>query len=286
MSFAASPLPARRTWFQQGLNLALLGAALALGAWSPGTHAQRMALPVDEPEVVKRYPHDPTAFTQGLLFRDGQLYESTGLNGRSSIRRVRLDDGQVLQKRDIAQEHFAEGLTAWRDELYLLTWTTHKVFVFDLKSFEPKREYKLPGEGWGLTHDGQQLYLSDGSAELRVLDPKTFRELRRIPVRALGQPVDQLNELEWVDGEIYANIWQADVIARIDPASGQVRGWIDLRGLRSQLPPQARSGPRNPRPEDAPEVLNGIAWDAAGKRLFVTGKLWPTLFEIKLKRRS
>lgn len=264
----------------------MCAGALAMAAWSPLAQAQRVALPVDEPELVKRYPHDPTAFTQGLLFRDGQLFESTGLNGRSSIRRVRLEDGQVQQKRDIAQEHFAEGLTAWKDELYLLTWTTHKVFVFDLKTFEPKREYKLPGEGWGLTHDGQQLYLSDGSAELRVLDPKTFRELRRISVRALGQPVDQLNELEWVDGEIYANIWQADIIARIDPASGQVRGWIDLRGLRSQLPAPAQFGPRKPRPEEAPEVLNGIAWDAAGKRLFVTGKLWPTLFEIKLKRRG
>jgi glutaminyl-peptide cyclotransferase len=284
MTPAALP-PTRRTWFRHGLNLALLAAALALGSWSPAARAQRVALPVDEPEVVKRYPHDPTAFTQGLLFRDGQLFESTGLNGRSSIRRVRLDDGQVLQKRDIAQEHFAEGLTAWKNELYLLTWTTHKVFVFDLKSFEPKREYKLPGEGWGLTHDEQHLYLSDGSAELRVLDPKTLRELRRIPVRALGQPVDQLNELEWVDGEIYANIWQADIIARIDPASGQVRGWIDLRSLRSQLPPQTRSGPRKPQAEDAPEVLNGIAWDAVGKRLFVTGKLWPALFEIRLKRR-
>ncbi|MCV2420813.1 glutaminyl-peptide cyclotransferase [Paucibacter sp. DJ2R-2] len=285
MTPAALP-PNRRTWFRHGLSLALLGAALTLGGWSPLARAQRVALPVDEPEIVNRHPHDPTAFTQGLLFRDGQLFESTGLNGRSSIRRVRLEDGQVQQKRDIAQEHFAEGLTAWKDELYLLTWTTHKVFVFDLKTFEPKREYKLPGEGWGLTHDGQQLYLSDGSAELRVLDPKTFRELRRISVRALGQPVDQLNELEWVDGEIYANIWQADIIARIDPASGQVRGWIDLRSLRSQLPAPAQFGPRKPRPEEAPEVLNGIAWDATGKRLFVTGKLWPTLFEIRLKRRG
>ncbi|WP_428507106.1 glutaminyl-peptide cyclotransferase [Roseateles sp.] len=282
----AAPRSSRRQSLRQGLHLLLCTGALALAAWSPLAQAQRVALPVDEPELVKRYPHDPTAFTQGLLFRDGQLFESTGLNGRSSIRRVRLEDGQVQQKRDIAQEHFAEGLTAWKDELYLLTWTTHKVFVFDLKTFEPKREYKLPGEGWGLTHDGQQLYLSDGSAELRVLDPKTFRELRRISVRALGQPVDQLNELEWVDGEIYANIWQADIIARIDPASGQVRGWIDLRGLRSQLPAPAQFGPRKPRPEEAPEVLNGIAWDAAGKRLFVTGKLWPTLFEIKLKRRG
>lgn len=272
----ASSLPALRVLLLLVLLLLLCGPA----------RAQRAALPVDEAVVLNTFAHDPEAFTQGLLFRDGMLYESTGLNGRSSLRRVRLQDGQVLKKTDIAKEHFGEGLAAWKDELFMLTWTSQKVLVFDAHSLALKREHKLAGEGWGLTQDGRQLILSDGSATLRMLDPLTLRELRRIEVRALGRPVEQLNELEWVDGEIYANIWQSDIIARIDPASGQVRGWIDLRKLRGLLPAQSRFAGRNPGPEEAPEVLNGIAYDPVGKRLFVTGKLWPALFEIRLKRRG
>jgi len=264
----------------------LLAFLLLLLAISSPARAQRAALPVDEAVVLNTFAHDPEAFTQGLLFREGMLYESTGLNGRSSLRRVRLQDGQVLKKTDIAKEHFGEGLAAWKDELFMLTWTSQKVLVFDAHSLALKREHKLAGEGWGLTQDGRQLILSDGSATLRMLDPQTLRELRRIEVRALGRPVDQLNELEWVEGEIYANIWQSDIIARIDPASGQVRGWIDLRSLRGLLPAQSRFAGRTPGPEEAPEVLNGIAYDPVGKRLFVTGKLWPALFEIRLKRRG
>ena len=230
-------------------------------------------LPVERIEVVHAYPHDPNAFTQGLIFLEGQLYESTGLNGRSSIRRVQLDNGRVLQKRDVPPQYFAEGLTALGDELFLLTWQTNIGFVLDRKSFELKRSFNYPGEGWGLTQDGRQLYMSDGSASIRVLDPQTLKETRRISVSANGRPLEQLNELEWVEGEIWANVWQTDRIARIDPFSGRVLGWLDLSGLLASqgLPP------------DQADVLNGIAYDAANKRIFVTGKLWPRLFEIRRK---
>jgi glutaminyl-peptide cyclotransferase len=221
-------------------------------------------------EIVRTYPHDPDAFTQGLQFVDGALYEGTGLNGRSSIRKVRLETGEVLQKRDVPPEHFGEGITVFKSEIFELTWQSRVAFVYDRATFEPKRRLSYSGEGWGLTSDGTNLIMSDGSDELRVLDPATFAERRRIRVTASGAPVRALNELEYVKGEIFANVWQTDYVARIAPDTGRVTAYIDLRGL---LTPLERS---------RTDVLNGIAYDAAGDRLFVTGKLWPKVFEIKI----
>ena len=244
---------------------ALLASLLsALGAYA--------AIPVYDFKVVHAYPHDTTAFTEGLLYRDGFLYESTGLNGHSSIRKVELETGKVLKSKDIPPQYFGEGLTAWKDTLVGLTWQTQTGFVFDLATFEMRSQFVYPGEGWGLTNDGKLLVMSDGSATLRFLDPQTFLEKRRVKVTADGIPVDQVNELEWVGGEIYANLWHTNTIARIDPESGKITGWIDL----GKLYPAAGSGP------NGENVLNGIAYDADKKRLFVTGKLWPKLYEIKL----
>lgn len=223
-------------------------------------------------QVVHVYPHDPHAFTQGLVFVDGHLYESTGEKGQSSIRLVDLQTGQVLQKHDVPAEYFGEGLTDWGSNLVQLTWQAHKGFVYDHFSFSLLRTFDYAGEGWGLTHDETSLILSDGSATLRFLDPKTFRVTRRLHVSdENGQAVEQLNELEYVRGEIYANIWHSDRIARISPRTGKVVAWIDLSGI---IDKRELSNPE--------AVLNGIAYDAAGDRLFVTGKLWPKLFEIGL----
>ncbi|MES2259613.1 MAG: glutaminyl-peptide cyclotransferase [Pseudomonadota bacterium] len=251
----------------------VLSAALLLPA--AAAPAQQAAIPVYDYVIEHTYPHDPGAFTQGLLFRDGFLYESTGLNGRSSIRKVSLESGRVLQQKDLPEEYFGEGLTSWKQELYGITWQSHTGFVFDLATFELRRQFSYPGEGWGLTNDARQLIMSDGTSTLRVLDPKTLKEVRRIEVTANGRPITQLNELEWIGNELFANIWQTDVIARIDPKSGRVTGWIDLSGL---LASQGAAG--------AADVLNGIAYDADKKRLFVTGKLWPKLFEIRLVPRA
>ncbi|HEY9105441.1 MAG TPA: glutaminyl-peptide cyclotransferase [Roseateles sp.] len=249
---------------RRALLAALAGAALPAAA---------ATVPVQGFKVVRSYPHDPDAFTQGLFFLDGFLYEGTGLNGRSSIRKVELETGRVLQQVALPDEVFGEGIAQWGDRLIGLTWQNQTAFVLDLKTFKLWRKFNYPGEGWGLTHNDRELVLSDGTPELRFLDPLTFKELRRVKVTAGGQPVAQLNELEWVDGEILANVWQTDRIARIDPKTGRVTAWIDLAGL---LPDNQRSHP------DA--VLNGIAYDAKKKRLFVTGKLWPKMFEIELTR--
>ncbi len=262
------------------LKVLLTSAALWL-AGLPVAPAQAAALPVDTLAVVRAHPHDPAAFTEGLLYRDGFLFESTGLNGRSSVRKVELMSGRIVQKVDLPSDYFGEGLTDWGGELINLTWQTRIGFVFDLKTFARKRSFDYLGEGWGLAHDSQVIYQSDGTSSLRVLDPVSLRELKRLTVTADGRPIARLNELEVVDGEIYANVWQTDFIARIDPASGHVLGWIDLTGLLA-----SHAGPT---PEV--DVLNGIAYDARGKRLFVTGKLWPWLFEIRrvpqsLMRRS
>jgi glutamine cyclotransferase len=239
-------------------------------AW-PQTTAQAPKTPVARYTVVRRYPHDPMAFTQGLQYVDGVLYEGTGLNGRSSIRKVRLDTGQVLQQRDLGPEHFGEGITVWKSRLIELTWRSEVAFVYDVRTFEPMRTFRYTGEGWGLTHDATSLIMSDGSSSLRVLDPETFVERRRIEVTEAGTPVPYLNELEYVNGEVLANVWRTDMIARIEPATGRIVGWIDLAGL---LTPAERR---------QTDVLNGIAWDEAGRRLFVTGKLWPAVFEIALR---
>jgi len=221
--------------------------------------------------VVKTYPHDRTAFTQGLEYRDGFLYEGTGMIGHSSVRKVELGSGSVIQKYDLPQPFFGEGITVLNQQILELTWQTQTGFVYDRSSFRVVRSFNYPGEGWGLTNDGKQIYMSDGSADIRVWDGATLKEIRRITVKDGVTPVTQLNELEWVRGEIYANVWQTDRIARISPVDGRVLGWIDLTGI---LPKSERLDP------DA--VLNGIAYDAASDRLFVTGKLWPKIFEIKL----
>ncbi len=226
--------------------------------------------------VVHAYPHDRTAFTEGLFYLDGFLYESTGLEGRSSIRKEKLETGEVLQSRTVPPQYFGEGIVAWKDRLVELTWRSHVGFIYDLGTLAPFAQFQYPGEGWALTCDDHRLIMSDGTSELRFLDPDTLKELGRVRVTDDGRPVDQLNELEYVKGEVFANIWQTDRIARIDPKTGNVLGWIDLSGLLSD---EAHKG--------APvDVLNGIAYDAKGDRLFVTGKLWPQLFEIKLVRKG
>ncbi|MFC5388077.1 glutaminyl-peptide cyclotransferase [Brevundimonas bullata] len=227
--------------------------------------------PVYGYEVVRTFPHDPTAFTQGLVIRDGVLLESTG-RAPSSVRRVRLEDGVVLQKHELAPEYFGEGLTEFDGRLITLTWNNGVGFVWNGADLKPIARFSYAGEGWGLTHDGARLILSDGSAALRFLDPVTFAETGRVAVTLNGRPVRQLNELEWIDGEVWANVWQTNYILRIDPASGHVVGIIDLSGL---LPAGTIKDPND-------DVLNGIAWDAATRRLFVTGKNWPSLFEIRL----
>lgn len=253
-------------WFCRSLALVLFASVAP--AWA--------AVPVYGFKVVHTYPHDTAAYTEGLFYKDAHLYESTGQVGASTVRKVELETGEVLQRHRLPKQYFGEGIVDWKDRMVQLTWQSQTGFVYDLASFTPKATFSYPGEGWALTRDDHQLYMSDGSAELRVLDPETLAEIRRIQVTADGVPVTHLNELEWVDGEIYANVWLTERIARIDPATGHVVGWIDLTGLfdSSQLP----------NPVD--DVLNGIAWDAANKRLFVTGKCWPKLFEIKLVRRA
>jgi glutamine cyclotransferase len=227
--------------------------------------------PVYGYRVVRTYPHDPTAFTQGLLYADGFLYESTGRHGASTLRKVRLETGEVVQEHRLPDKYFGEGLVLWKDRLIQLTYEERVGFVYDRASFKLLREVRYPTEGWGITHDGRRLIMSDGSATLFFRDPETFRELGRVVVRDRTGPVVHLNELEYVKGEVYANIWMDDRIARIAPDTGRVVGWIDLTGLL----------PQADRTEET-DVLNGIAYDPQGDRLFVTGKYWPKLFEIKL----
>ena len=249
--------------------LSMISASLEAQRRSPSS-----AAPVFGYRVVRSYPHDPAAFTQGLVYDDGVLYEGTGLKGQSTIRRVRLETGEVLQVQKLEPQYFGEGIALWSGSLIQLTWQSEIGFVYDRSSFQRTRTFTYTGEGWGLTQDGTRLVMSDGSAALRFLDPKTFREVGRITVRDAGQPVSRLNELEYVRGEILANVWDTQRIARISPGTGVVTGWIDLRGLLT------------PAELAAVDVLNGIAYDAARDRLFVTGKLWPRLFHIELVPRT
>ena len=221
--------------------------------------------------VVKTYPHDRSAFTQGLEYRDGFLYEGTGQVGRSTLRKVKLETGEVLQSFDLPQPFFGEGITVLPQQILQLTWQSQTGFIYDKTNFRVVKSFSYPGEGWGMTNDGKQIYMSDGTAQIRVWDLASLKEIKRINVSDMGKPVTQLNELEFVRGEIWANVWQTDRIARISPGDGRVLGWIDLTDI---LPKAERSS------SDA--VLNGIAYDAATDRIFVTGKLWPKLFEIKL----
>jgi len=240
-----------------------------------GAAACQAEVPVYDYEIVDSFPHDPTAFTQGLFYLDGNLYESTGRRGASSIRKIALETGDVLLKRDVEPAFFGEGIVNWGDRIFALTWRAQTGFIYDLETFEKIAEFNYAGEGWGLTQNGRQLIMSDGTSELRLLDPETLSETGRINVTYNGKTVPNLNELEWVNGEIYANVWKTNLIARIDPTSGEVVGWIDLRGLADA----AQTAP------DDGNVLNGIAYDAENDRLFVTGKYWPKLFEIRLSKR-
>lgn len=219
--------------------------------------------------VVATYPHDTEAFTQGLFYLDGTLYESTGKEGQSDIREVRLKDGKVLRRAPLPPQYFGEGIVPWKGEILNITWQHGIGFRWDLRSFKRGASFGYKGEGWGLTQDGSHIIMSDGTPELRVIDPATFRELRRIRVSDQGNEVSRLNELEYVKGEIWANVWMTPRIARIDPETGEVRGWIDLTALVEA---------QNIGDPDA--VLNGIAYDTKGDRLFVTGKNWPRLYEI------
>jgi glutamine cyclotransferase len=238
-------------------------------------------VPVYGYEVVKSYPHDPEAFTQGLLFHNGFLYESTGEYGRSSIRKVDIETGKVLQKVDLPKDNFGEGLTLFNGQLYSLTWKEQICRVYSVDDLKLVREFSYTGEGWGITNDGTNLYMTDSTHVIRVLNPETFRSSKMIAVmREDGRPMMSLNELEWVKGELWANIWHSEkpesvgkpnYIARIDPANGKIVGWIDLDGI----------SPDDTR-RDGENVLNGIAYDSASDRLFVTGKKWKKLYEIRI----
>ncbi len=223
-------------------------------------------------EVVQTFPHDPGAFTEGLVFINNRLFESTGMNGHSTLREDDLTTGKVLRQADVPPEYFGEGLAIIGDKAYQLTWQAHKGFVYDLDTFKLEKEFAYTGEGWGLTTDGHSLIMSDGTSQIRFLDPATFAVQRTITVTEQGQPVDQINELEYIKGEIYANVWRTTNILRINPQTGAVTGVVDFAGL---LPLEDRRA--------TTDVFNGIAYDAANDRLFVTGKYWPKIFEVKLK---
>ena len=255
------------------------GLILLFAAMLPASAAEAPLMSEDarppavlEYDIIKTWQHDRGAFTQGLVYRDGFLYESTGLNGRSSLRKVELETGEVLQHETIAKEYFAEGLTDWKNQLIQITWQSETGFTYDLKTFERTGQFNYSGEGWGITHDSKRLIMSDGSSTLRFLDPESFKQTGTLDVTCQGKPLANLNELEFVRGRIFANVWQSNSIVVIDPASGRVTAQINLPGL---LNAEDRAG--------GVDVLNGIAYDARKDRLFVTGKFWPKLFEIKLK---
>jgi glutamine cyclotransferase len=252
--------------------LILLLSLATLNCQTNPTAAPGEKVPTYGYEIVQVYPHDRNAFTQGLVFHEGNFLESTGEVGRSSLRRVELDTGKVVQKVDVPPPYFAEGITLLKGKIYQLTWQQGIGFVYDALTFEKIGQFKYSGEGWGLANDGQSLILSDGTNKIRFLDPENFQITKTIAAVDGHTAINEINELEYVQGEIYANIWHADRIARIDPKTGTVVGWINLAGLLK---------PGEVQDEEA--VLNGIAYDQAGGRLFVTGKLWPKIFEIRLK---
>jgi glutaminyl-peptide cyclotransferase len=266
------------------LTIALTGAACteragsAAREFSPGTSSEAQGSKSEVPfytfQVVRSWPHDPAAYTQGLEFYKGALYESTGLYGKSSLRKVDLESGKILQQHELPSEYFGEGITVFQDKIYQLTWQSHKGFIYDLQTFQLLKEFSYSGEGWGLTHDDRFLIMSDGTNEIRFLDPQSLQTKRTLDVRSEGRPLANLNELEYLKGEILANVYESDYIVRIDPGTGKVDGWIDLTGLLSAAD---RS-----RPVD---VLNGIAYDGTKDRLVITGKLWPKIFEIRLVRK-
>lgn len=264
--------PGRTTLRRRGALLALgVAGALAVAGRAQSIPLPQTTTPVETVEVLGSWPHNPGAFTQGLVFSEGHLLESTGLYGQSSLRQVDVATGEVLRQVPVPPEFFAEGLTLFEGQLVQLTWKEQRGFVYRLEDFARTGEFAYQGEGWGLTHDGARLIMSDGTSRLRFLDPATYAVMGTLDVADAAGPVQRLNELEWVRGEIWANIWQTDRIARIDPATGAVLGYLDLTGLLSAADRRAHSV----------DVLNGIAYDPATDRIFVTGKLWPWLFEIR-----
>ncbi len=264
---SANPASRRNLWL-----LIAVVAAVAIGVVAWGQLGARRAPPVAGFKVLAAYPHDPMAFTQGLAIEAGQLYEGTGQYGASTVRRVDLASGRPEKQRALSPRYFGEGIAILGGLLYQITWQNGAAVVYDLETFEVQRTMQYDGEGWGLTHDGKQLIMSDGSATIRFRDPQTFAVTREIEVRDNGVPLAMLNELEYIDGEIWSNIWYDDRIARISPADGTVLGFIDLSTLY----------PKSARGSEA--VLNGIAYDAKAKRLFVTGKNWPQLYQIEVSR--
>lgn len=258
----------------------ILGLCASLGvvALFFGLHLSRPSVPdgsdlapVYTYVIANIYPHDRDAFTQGLVFEDGFLYEGTGLYGHSTLRRVDLETGNILQVHELSDEYFGEGITIYEDKVIQLTWKSNTGFIYDKNTFELLREFSYPTEGWGITHDGERLIMSDGTSTLYFLNPQTFERTGHIEVFDQDGPVTRLNELEYIKGEVYANVWQTDRIARIAPETGRVIAWVDLQGLLTAEDRLERV-----------DVLNGIAYDAQNDRLFVTGKWWPKLFEIKL----
>lgn len=240
--------------------LILCASLIVLGACTSGLPYEAVGT------VVREYPHAREAFTQGLVFDGATLYESTGLYGESSLRRVDLETGEVLQIRRLPDQYFAEGCTVWKDQIIQLTWKAGKGFVYDKDTFDIQSEFDYHGEGWGLTHDGQRLIMSDGTSYLRFLDPQTLEETERIQVIDRGEPVTRLNELEWIRDQVWANVWQTPRVARIDAETGEVLGWVDFSGLTQQQPRG---------------VLNGIA--VRDQRVFVTGKRWDAMYEVEIE---
>ncbi|GBE30791.1 MAG TPA: glutaminyl-peptide cyclotransferase [Bacteroidetes bacterium] len=227
--------------------------------------------PVYHCDVINSYPHDYTAYTQGLVIHDGQLFEGTGRYGKSSLRKVDLETGEVLNKIDLTSNRFGEGIAIFNSRIYQLTWRAGEAYVYDLDSFERIGQFHYSGEGWGITHDGEHLITSDGSANLTIRDPETFSVESTIPVWDTNGSVNGLNELEYIDGFIYANLYPTDLIARIDPISGEVKAWLYLEGLLDAESPDGRA-----------EVLNGIAYDSATGKMYLTGKYWPRLYEVEI----
>jgi glutaminyl-peptide cyclotransferase len=246
-------------------------ALLSLLFYVPGLLSAQEAVARYGYTIVNTYPHNINSFTQGLLFHEGFLYEGTGKNGQSSLSKINLEDGAVLQSKNLSQRYFGEGIEIVDDKIFQLTWQSHLVFVYDKNSFESVGSHYNATQGWGLAYDGSQLILSDGTATLQFMNPQTFAPERKVQVTLAGKAISQLNELEYINGEVWANVWQTNFILRIDPQSGEVNSIIDLSGLSDQTQLGSNEA-----------VLNGIAWDAQQQRLFVTGKHWAHLFEIEL----
>ena len=271
-----------RPWWSAACCVALGALAACRDDGASGSNDRPPPVVTPDPRVarftvVKSWPHDPGAFTQGLEFEKGRLYEGTGGEGKSELREVALETGDVIRMATLPSNLFGEGITVLGNRVYQLTWKAQKGFVYDLATFKRVSEFSYEGEGWGLTNDGTSLIMSNGTASLYFRDPSTFAVKRTLEVRDGDKPLSQLNELEWVNGEIYANVWQSDSIVRINPQSGAVVGWINLRGIFS-----ASDRGRYLQPGQALDVLNGIAYDDSTRRFLVTGKWWPRIYQITI----